>query len=43
VQTSGFGTSIAEADLDQDVARRRLRVFHEDIEIPVLVEYAGIE
>ena len=38
-----IGPPIAYADLDQDVGRRCLRIFHEDVEIPVTVEYAGVE
>ena len=40
---SRLGPPIATADLDQDVGRRRFRVFDEHIEITVIIEDAGIE
>ena len=39
----GFRSAIVDADLNQDVLGRFLRVFHEHIEIPVLVKDAGVE
>ena len=43
VQASGLRPAIGNADLDQDVGRRRFRVFDEHIEISVIVEDTGIE
>ena len=37
------GAAVADGDLDQHILGRRLRVFHEDIEVAVLIGYAGIE
>ena len=41
--SAASGPRLAQADLDQDVGRRRFRVFDEHIEISVIVENAGIE
>ena len=38
-----FRPAIVDADLDQDVLGRLLGVFHEHVEVTVLVEDAGIE
>ena len=42
VKLRGFGTAIDRLDPDQNVIRRALRIFYEDIEIAVLVEDAGV-
>ena len=43
VQAGGLRASIAQADLDQDIGRRRFRVFDKHVEIPIIIEYAGIQ
>ena len=39
----GLGTPIVDADLDQDILGRFLGVFHEHVEVTVLVEDAGVD
>src|SRR5271157_5484904 len=39
----GLRSAITHADLDKDVFRRLLGIFHEDVEVAVLVEDAGIQ
>jgi len=43
VNIGGFGTAVVDADLDQNILRRVLRVFHEHVEVTVLVKHAGID
>ncbi len=43
VQGRCLGAAIGGADPDQDVLRRVLRVFHEHVEVAVVVEDSGIE
>ena len=43
VQRGRIGTAVRRADLDQDVGRRRLRVFRDDVEVAVVVEDSGVE
>jgi len=43
VHGGGIRAAIGQADLDEDVFRRLLRIFHKDVEITILVENAGIE
>jgi hypothetical protein len=38
-----FGTAVADRDLDENVLGVGLGVLHEDVEVPVLVEDAGVE
>src|SRR5277367_3811150 len=38
-----LGTSITDADFDQQVVGRRLRVFNKNIEVAVVVEDAGVQ
>jgi len=38
-----FRAPVGHGDLDQDVLRRGLGVFHEDVKVAVLVEDAGIQ
>ncbi len=38
-----LGSAIVDGDLDENVVRRRLRVFDEHVEIAVLIEHAGVE
>ena len=38
-----FGTAVVNGDPDEDVFWSALRVFDEDVEVPVLVERARIE
>src|SRR6516225_560394 len=38
-----LGPPVAYADLYQQIRRCGLRILHEDIEIPVFIEYAGVE
>ena len=35
--------AVRNADLDEDVGRRGLRIFHKNIKIPIVVEDAGID
>src|SRR4030095_12364075 len=39
----GSWTTIAHGDLDQDVFSGSFRVFHENVEVAILVKYSGIE
>src|ERR1017187_5484476 len=43
IERGGFGAAIADLDADEDVVGRSLGVFHEDVEIAVVGEDAGIE
>ena len=43
VQGDGLRSMVAQADLDQDVGRIRLGILGEHVEIPIFVEYSGIE
>ena len=43
VQLGSFGAAIVDRDLDQNVFRRFLGIFHEHVEIAILVEDAGVE
>ena len=43
VDLRGFRTAIVDADLNQDVLGRFLGVFHEHVEVTVLVEDAGVD
>ena len=43
MQGGGRRSTIAYGDLDHDVGRRRFRVFHKHVEIPVFVENPSIE
>jgi hypothetical protein len=39
----GLRSTIVEANLNEDVLGRFLRIFHEHVEVPVLVENSGID
>ena len=43
VNRRGVGPPIVYRDLQQDVVRCRFRVLHHDIEIPIVVEDAGVQ
>jgi hypothetical protein len=43
MQIGGLLSTVGNADLDQQVVRRRLRVFDEHVKITVLIENLGIE
>ena len=43
VQGRRVGPAVEDADSNQHVLRRRLRIFDEDVEVAVLVEHAGVE
>jgi len=43
MQAGSFRPAIVQADLDQDIGRRRLRVFHEHIKITIVVEDPSIK
>ena len=38
-----FGTAVAASDLDDDVLGPGLRVLDHDVEVPVVVEDAGVQ
>jgi hypothetical protein len=38
-----LGPPVVYADLYQQIRGRGLRVFHKDVEIPIFIEYAGVE
>ena len=42
VQRRRFGTAVGRSDPDQNVVGTGLGVFHQHIEVPVLIEYAGV-
>src|SRR5215467_2009349 len=42
-QLRGFWPAIRDTDFDQDVLRGRLRIFDEDVEVPVLTEDARVD
>src|SRR5262249_42106133 len=43
VERGRLGAAVVSTDADEDVLRRRLGVLHEDVEVAVLVEHAGVE
>src|ERR1700719_3267834 len=43
IKGSGIASAIPCRDANQNISRRRLCVFDEDIEIAIAIEYAGIE
>src|SRR5271163_1580354 len=43
MQERGLGASIADADFNQQIVGRRLRVFNKNIEIAIVVENAGVQ
>jgi hypothetical protein len=43
VQAGGFRPPVAQADLDQDIGRRRLRIFHEHVKITIVAEDRSIK
>ncbi len=43
MQGSRLGPAIADADFDQEVLGRRLRVLDEDIKVAVVVEDPGVQ
>src|SRR5271170_3533382 len=43
MQECWLGASIADADFNQQIVGRRLRVFNKDVEVAVVVENAGVQ
>src|SRR6266513_215302 len=43
IQRRWFRAAVYYCDSDQDIFRRFLRILYEDVEVPVLIEYSGIE
>ena len=43
MQLGGFRTAVVNADLDQEVFGGFLGILHEDVEISILIEHAGVE
>ena len=43
VQRGSFGSAIVHRNLDQQIFGRGLGVFHEHVEIPILIEHPGVQ
>src|ERR1700689_2069355 len=43
MQQRGLGASITDADFDQQIVGRRLRVFNKNVEVPIVVENARVQ
>jgi hypothetical protein len=43
VKSRRLGPAIGDADLDQDIGRRRFRIFDKHVKVPVVIEDAGVD